>query len=160
MMDKRRYWDACTFLAWFNNEQDKIDSCRGVVRGAQDGEITIVTSAITLTEVVWLRGQPKLSEQDEEKIKRFFEQDFIAVRVVDRKIGEDARQLIWKHHLHPKDAIHVAAALQLKLAVFDTFDNDLIHLSSKLGNPKLRIGHPDIPLQEEIEFEDDEDKSG
>jgi hypothetical protein len=75
----------------------------------------------------------------------FFEQPWILVRDVDRFIAEDARHLIWAHGIKPKDAIHLATALRLKLSVMDTFDDDLIALSGKLGNPRLSIGHPNMP---------------
>ncbi|MFH1891265.1 MAG: type II toxin-antitoxin system VapC family toxin [Candidatus Zixiibacteriota bacterium] len=153
-MVKRRYWDACTFLGWFNNESDKIGKCLGVKKLAEDGELVIVTSAITLTEVVWLKGQPKLTERSEDTIREFFEQGFIAVRSVDRNIAEEARKLIWKYNVQPKDAIHVATALQLKILDFDTFDAGLMKLDGKLGNPRLRIGKPNISFQELIEFPD------
>ncbi|MBU1319207.1 MAG: PIN domain-containing protein [candidate division Zixibacteria bacterium] len=154
-MIKRRYWDACTFLGWFNNESEKIGKCLGVKKLAEDGELIIITSAITLTEVVWLKGHPRLSKESENTISEFFEQPFIAVRSVDRTIAEEARKLIWKHNVQPKDAIHVATALQLKVPDFDTFDDGLTKLDGKLGNPKLRIGHPNISYQELIDFPDE-----
>jgi predicted nucleic acid-binding protein len=151
-MIKRRYWDACTFLGWFNEEKEKVEKCMGVVKLAESGELILVTSALTLTEVVWLKGYPKLSEESEKTIKGFFEQDFIAVRTVDRIIADEARQLVWKHNVKPKDSIHIATALQLGISIFDTFDDELMELSGKLGNPKLRIGHPDISYQEVMDL--------
>ena len=150
MKKPRRYWDACTFLGWFNEEKDKVEKCMGVVKLAEDGELILVTSALTLTEVVCLKGLPRLPEQSEEKLKDFFEQEFLSVRTVDRVIADKARQLVWKYNLKPKDSIHVATALQLGLSIFDTFDDDLIALDGKLGNPRLRIGHPDISYQEKM----------
>ncbi|MCK4606783.1 MAG: type II toxin-antitoxin system VapC family toxin [candidate division Zixibacteria bacterium] len=147
---KQRYWDSDVFLGLFNEEKDKVNKCKGVIRLAEDGEITIVTSALTLTEVVWIKGLPRLSEESEDKIRRFFEQGYIAVRPVDRVIAEDARQLIWKHGVQPKDAIHVATALELELSVLDTFDGELHKLDGKLGSPVLRIGPPDVSCQESL----------
>ena len=151
-MAKRRYWDADVFLGWFLNEPDKVEKCRGVVKSAEDGDIEIVTSAITLVEVIKLKGQSQLKKSDEETIHKFFEQEFIAVRVVDRPIAERARNLIWEHNIKPKDAIHVATALKLKISIMDTFDGGLIKLSKKHGRPLLKIGRPDIPIQESLNF--------
>ena len=153
MQIKRRYGDACTFLGWLSGERDKVDKCKGVVKLAEDGDIVIVTSALTLTEVVWIKKHKRLTEDTESTIKRFFEQDFIAVRTVDRVIAEQARQLVWKYNVKPKDSLHVATALQLKITVMDTFDVGLSKLSGKLGKPKLRIGPPDISHQEVLELE-------
>lgn len=149
-MTKRRYWDACTFLGWFMNEPEKVGKCKGVVKLAEDGELVIVTSALTLTEVIWLKNCPKLTKDSEKIISQFFEQDFISVRTVDRVIAEHARQLVWEHNIKPKDSIHLATALQLCMSVFDTFDSSLIKLDGKLGNPRLRIGQPDVAYQEEL----------
>lgn len=151
----RRYWDACTFLSWFNDEEDKVEKCRGVVKQAVDGKLIIVTSALTLTEVVWLKGCPRLNEDSEDTIRLFFEQEYVAVRTVDRIIAERARQLVWKYNVKPKDSIHVATALQLSIPILDTFDTGLAKLDDKLGNPRLRIGPPNIPYQGEIDFEEE-----
>ena len=151
-MPKQRYWDANVFLGWFQNETDKVNKCRGVIKLAEDGELIIVTSALTMTEVIKLRGKPRLKKEKETKIRRFFEQEFMSIRSVDRNIAEHARQLIWQHNVDPKDSIHLATALKLKLSIFDTFDEKLVKLSDKLGNPLLRIGHPDIAYQEEMKL--------
>lgn len=150
---KRRYWDSDIFLGLFNKEEDKVDKCKGVIELAENNKITIVTSALTLTEVVWIKGLPRLSSESEDTIRQFFEQEYIAVRTVDRVIAESARQLIWKHGVRPKDAIHVATALELSISVLDTFDRDLHKLNGKLGNPSLRIGRPDISYQESLLLE-------
>ncbi|MBW1673941.1 MAG: type II toxin-antitoxin system VapC family toxin [Deltaproteobacteria bacterium] len=155
---KRRYWDSDVFLGLFNKEEDKVDKCRGVIELAEGDEIKIVTSALTLTEVVWIKGLPRLSEESEDTIRRFFEQGYIAVRPVDRVIAEDARQLIWKHGVQPKDAIHVATALELGISVLDTFDGGLHKLDGKLGNPTLRIGPPDISYQESLPLDGKSDE--
>lgn len=149
-MIARRYWDSAVFLGWFKNEPDKWSKCKGVIKKAEDGEIIMVTSALTLTEVIKLKNHAPLPEKDETLIRRFFEQDFIAVRVVDRIIAEEARRLVWRCGVQPKDAIHLATALKLKMNIFDSFDGELIKLSGKFGDPLLRICEPDISYQEEI----------
>lgn len=53
--------------------------------------------------------------------------------------------------MKPKDAIHLATAARLKLAVLDCYDDDLIALNGKLGNPRIVIGHPAAP-QPELPF--------
>jgi hypothetical protein len=55
------------------------------------------------------------------------------------------RELVWDNDaLRPKDALHVATALDVSVGQFDTFDGDLIALAGKLGNPPLIIGNPNI----------------
>lgn len=146
-----RYWDANAFLGWLNDEQDKAHECESVLAAAEAGKVQIVTSALTLTEVIKLKGKPRLTKDKEDTIKAFFENDFIIVRDVDRFIAEKARDLIWSFSgLHPKDAIHVATAVMLKMNVLDTFDGPLIKLSGKIGSPKLTIARPHVPYQPDM----------
>jgi predicted nucleic acid-binding protein len=144
MATDRRYWDSCAFLGFLNNEADKADKCEAVLNAAGEGQIDIVTSALTLTEVIKTKGGPPIPRDQEQKIRDFFEHPWIIVREVDRFVAEQARDLIWAHSLKPYDAIHLATALNLKLSVMDTFDDDLIKLTGTLGNPRLVIGHPHI----------------
>jgi predicted nucleic acid-binding protein len=149
------YWDSCAFLALLKNEADYIDECRSVIKAAKDGKVTIVTSALTFIEVIKLeKGKPKLSKDVEEKIRGFFKHKWIYIYDLDRKIGELARDLMWQYEgLKPKDATHVATAVRAKVDVLETFDDGLIKLSGKVGNPLLPIRRPYFPNQLEL-FED------
>jgi hypothetical protein len=75
---------------------------------------------------------------------------------LDRTLGERAREVVWDHSVRPKDAIHVATALDAKVDQFDTFDGPLISLSGKIGNPPLVIGPPNLPqtLFEQAGYDD------
>ncbi len=148
---KARYWDSDMFLGWLIHEPDKERACRAVLREAEAGRLLIVTSALTIAEVLWIRGQPKLSRDQAEQIERFFKHKYIAFRNVDRTIAEAARQVVWDYDIRPKDAVHVATALDVHrtrdggLDQFDTFDETLIRKSGQVGgNPSLKIGPPDI----------------
>jgi len=143
----RRYWDSSVFLAWLKNEEGNADKCGGVVKLAEQGKVTIITSALALAEVIKLKGKTKILKKDEKLISKFFENEYIAVRSVDRIIAESARHLVWQYNIDPKDSIHIATAFNLNLTVFDTFDGNLMKHTLKLGNKKLRIGKPDIPEQ-------------
>ncbi len=149
------YWDSCAFLALLKNEPEKIDECKSVIKAAKDGKVIIVTSALTFIEVIKLeRGKPKLSRDVEEKIRAFFQHEWIYIYNVDRKVGELARDLMWQYEgLKPKDSTHVATAVQAKVDVLETFDDGLLKLSGKVGNPLLPIRRPYFPNQLEL-FED------
>jgi len=47
----RSYWDACLFLAWINNEPERAAVVDSLLTSARLGEIEIVTSVISVTEV-------------------------------------------------------------------------------------------------------------
>ncbi len=146
-----RYWDSAIFPALLNAEADRVNACQGVIEAAQRNAVNIVTSAITLVEVIKLRGEQPLGGEHQDTIQKFFEQEFIIVRPVDISIGLAARKLIWMYaHLKPKDSIHVATAVEYQVASLDTFDEDLIRLNGKIGNPGLRIGYPNFPYQPKL----------
>lgn len=153
MSKDRRYWDANAFLGWFLAEQDKVSLCETVIRACERGECEIVTSAVSLTEVIKLKGEEPLKEADEQKIKDFFENDYILIANLDRFIGEKARHLIWKHpSLKPKDALHLATAIHVECPYLDTFDRDLLTLNGKLEGTQIHIGKPDLPMQEDLQL--------
>jgi predicted nucleic acid-binding protein len=150
MTRSRRYWDSSAFLAWLKPEPERANLCRGVIRAAEKGQLQIVTSAVTLTEVIKLKGSSKLKPQQEEDIERFFQKDYILVRNLDRFVAEEARRLMWVYSvLKAKDSIHLAAAISAKIPIFDTFDCELLNLNGKFSN-KIAIKRPYMLEQQEL----------
>jgi predicted nucleic acid-binding protein len=142
-----RYWDTVCFLGVLNEEADKLSACRAVIGEAEKGNVRIVTSALTIAEVLWPKGRPlELPAEKAEVVQGFFQHEWIVVRDIDRFVAERARAFVWEHDaLHPKDALHVATALDAGVEQFDTFDSGLIGLSGQIGNPPLIIGNPNLP---------------
>lgn len=155
-----RYWDTATFLGWLSEEPDKVPECKPVLDAAAAGNVIIVTSALTIPEVLWLKGHPKIPGLQAQKVEAFFKHQWIVVRELDRFIAEDARALVWNKNVKPKDAIHLATALSLQVPIdqFDTFDKGLIDLSGLLGDPPLTIGRPNLPAP--LPFDEPEEESG
>jgi predicted nucleic acid-binding protein len=152
MAPELRYWDSDCFIGWLAEEADKLDECRGVIRAAEAGNVRIVTSSLTLTEVIKLKGRTPLPIKREAEIQAFFQHQYIIVRQLDRRTAERARELIWRQHIDTKDSVHVATALEAKLTQMDTFDAKLIRCSGKLGSPPLIISRPYVPEQLQIEI--------
>lgn len=125
-----RYWDSATFLGWLSEEPDKIPEIKPVLDAAEAGNVMLVTSALTIPEVLWLKGHAKLPLEQARKVEAFFKHGWIVVRELDRFIAEEARALVWQKNVKPKDAIHLATALHqdVQLDQFDTFDDGLIKL--------------------------------
>lgn len=157
---KFRYWDSNAFLGWLAAEPDKIDRCRRVIESAEAGDMKILTSALTIAEVLWIRGRPRIPADSAATVEAFFRQEWIVVRELDRFIAEEARALVWHHNVAPKDAVHIATALRREVHIeqLDTFDRKLIGLSGRLGEPPLLIGKPEVgpalPLLDGNEGED------
>lgn len=147
------YWDSCAFLGHLQAEPDKVQQCGGTLERAAAGEVGIITSALTITEVLWTKGSPKLPEAKATILKRFFRHSYIRVHNVTRTIAEKAQEVVWANNVRPKDAIHVATALSLGVPTLETFDDDLLRLSGKIGAPPLVIRQPLEPSQRRLMFD-------
>jgi len=150
----KRYWDSDAFLGYLKEEPDKQPACESVLQAAEDGKILIVTSALTLAEVLYVKGHPKLPPTKRTIIEQFFKQPYINVQNVTRKISEEARDIVWDNNVRPKDAIHVATALSCEVSVLNTFDEQLLKKTNTIGNPVLRIEKPHEQAQTKINFGD------
>jgi predicted nucleic acid-binding protein len=150
------YWDACIFIELLQQaDQDRFDACEDLRRRAAHGDLQIVTSALTITEVNKLPDSGALPETQSQMILDFFENPYITIRSVDRAIAEYAHQLTRTHGLTNFDAIHLATALLIKpqISVLYTYDGcgqkprrkSLLKHNRKLGDPPLRIEIPPDP---------------
>ena len=147
-MVAHRYWDACCFLGWLKEEPDKIVQCEAGIRQAERGDLVIVTSTISLAEVLYLAKKERpISKATRDKIQSFFQNDYILLLEVDRRTAERAQEVVWDYEVKPKDAIHVATALiageRLAIEQLDTYDGPLIETASKIDG--LRVGNPSFP---------------
>jgi predicted nucleic acid-binding protein len=130
------YWDSCCFIDFLEGTE-RAEVLKGVVDLAEQGQLTIVTSVITITEVIKLnRG----SVADKKKIIDAFAQDdgFLVIDLT-RHLAEEARDVIWQYSMekHKWDAIHLASAEYFNrfhpLAEIHTFDRDLLKLDGNEG---------------------------
>jgi len=151
----RHYWDAATCIGYLAEERDKVRRCQYVVDRAERGEVEIVVSALTLAEVLWFKGGPKLPKETSELIRAFFRREYILVVDVTRRVAERAQDIVWEYNVKPKDAIHVASALVANAERLDTFDAGMIALSGRVGgSPPLIIALPDLAAQAELPLHD------
>jgi predicted nucleic acid-binding protein len=144
------YWDSDAFLGWLQDEAGKVELCEGTLARAKAGEVLIITSSLTIAEVLWMRRAPKVSRDKADALRRFFRRSYIRVRNVTRAVAESAQDLVWDHSIKPKDAIHVATALDAKAPILETFDDGLIGKSGTVGDPSLIIRKPLPPRQAKL----------
>jgi len=142
------YWDSDAFLGWLQAEPGKVDLCSGTLKRADQGEALILTSALTIAEVLWMRGAPMIPQDKAEIVRKFFRRSYLRVRNVTRTVSENAQDLVWTQNVRPKDAIHVATALDAGVAALETFDDFLLKKSGTIGNPGLLIRKPIAPAQQ------------
>jgi predicted nucleic acid-binding protein len=97
-----------------------------------------------------MRHAPLIPEAKANLVRRFFRRSYMRVRNVTRAVSESAQDLVWSKGIKPKDAIHVATALDARVMALETFDDDLIGKSGQVGNPPLVIRRPIPPEQWEL----------
>ena len=138
----RRYWDAKCFIALLNDEAEA-PACERILDQAKRGQTEIYVSPIAQVEVIRPKGSPlPLAKDLRDKVRAFFENDYVRWRIIDRKIANDAQLLCWDHSLHPRDAFHLAVALDLECDLLETSDSDLLRLDQKIPSTSLRICKP------------------
>ena len=136
---KRRYWDSCVFIALIVGEEGRAATVQTILEAAERGETDIVTSALTLVEVVKTpERQRPTSEKDEALIRAYFQHDFITVVPFTKELAVKARELYWRQNVEPKDAVHIACAVDARADVMETYDEKPLNLD----NPPLEITEP------------------
>lgn len=141
-MVERIYWDSSSFLALLQAEHERVQACTDTLQAAKDGNFLIVTSALTIAEVLWLRGAPKVTEEKEKIVNNFFRRSSIRVVNLDREIAQNAQRLVWDNGVKPKDAIHIATAQRYDCAIFETFDDPLITKGVGVAGIEFREPQP------------------
>jgi len=155
------YWDACAFIGRIQREPDKIVELEQLTELATQGKLLIVTSTLTIAEVL---KEPALGPSDDEKFRSiadFFENPWIILRNVDRRIAETAAKLrITYEKLRTPDAIHLATAIRWQVVAFHTYDHkDLLKRNGLIGDPPLEIVKPCYPEKNPL-FDSLEERPG
>ena len=146
----RRYWDASCFIALLNSEEGAED-CESILNEAKEAKTLIYVSPLVQTEVIRPRGSPKpIPVETRTQIQSFFENDYIKWRIIDRDIANSAQNLCWDYGLHPRDALHLAVALDLQCDLLETYDPDLLKLNGRIPNVSLGIQKPRWEGQPEL----------
>jgi predicted nucleic acid-binding protein len=162
-------WDSCTWIAYIQRErisdpdgktiiEDRGAMCRPVLDAAERGAIEIVVSALALVEVL---ARNRTGGIDDQKVRDFFDNEYILLVNVDKHLGDFARLLMLSGHpgLKPPDAIHLATARIANVDEFHTFDDRLLALDGVIDRSdgirllikKPSVPAPPAPLLDEIE---------
>jgi predicted nucleic acid-binding protein len=141
------YWDSCVYIDCIQRTPGRWEHLEPVLRQAERGSIVLVASALVIAEVVKC---PEVPIRDDDKIRDFFENDFIKFRNVDRATAEAAARISREHGVKPPDAIHVATAIITKCDCLQTFDGmqrggkRLLSFNGVIGLPPLKIEIPSL----------------
>lgn len=149
---ERLYWDSCTYIDYLRGDHPLRDAMSWIIEDWRAGKVEIVTSALTIAEVLWVkcaaeeRARSLIDRPQDEAVVALFDPPegvrFILVEL-SRVTARRARQLVWEQGIRPKDAIHVASALEAHCPVMHTNDTALLKRSTQVGGqPVLRIEAP------------------
>ena len=144
MPGPRRLWDSCIILGYLGGEVHLAEPCDAVIEAAERGELEIMVSMEAEIEVAYLRGYD--DEDSEMMIQEFFGREYIIPVAVDISVAVIARRLIRTYKdtlkLKPKDATHLATAIQWGVPLLETTDPVLLKLDKLEGNPPITIRWP------------------
>ena len=141
MPAERRLWDSCTIIDYLKGV-DRAKPCIEIINHMRAGTWEIVISVIAEGEVAHL-GNVISHETAEKMIQEFFGRPYVIRAGYDRLIAADVRRLIRSYPgLTSLDAAHVATALRWHVPLLETYDDRLLALDGKEGNPPLTIQIP------------------
>jgi len=104
-----------------NDEAKRAEQFLGKVARS---EISGITSVLTWDEVVWIT-QKNLGKDDASKIgKEFLIFPNLSFKKITLSIINKAQDIFSKNNIKPRDAIHVACALDNNVKIIYSFDND------------------------------------
>jgi len=144
---ERRYFDSMIFIYIITGNPDFEPDCSAAVHAAEQGQFKLVTSTLTMIEVIKeKRGPHEPSFATQQKIADFFEQDYMLLVQPTRLIMTRARELCWKYgniSLEGNDAVHLVSALDAGCTTLYTYDKKLL----QTAEPKIRVEKPNIQVQ-------------
>ena len=154
------YWDTCIYLAWLKGEDNGASVNEGIKEAVDenwDGKLLIVTSTITLIEVL----ESSLTDEQEVRFQQSFRKQLHVLRDVDPAVAVKARvfrgsfMAPGSKRLAVPDAIHLATAAIYKCDEFWTLDGggkDKRHIGllelnedARIDGLKVKIPYPKNP---------------
>ncbi len=117
--------DTAPFIYYIERHINYIDMLRLFFRAAERGEITVVTSVVTLVETLVLplrKGNTELADQYRNIL---FNTGNLSTIMLSQEIAEEAAQLRALHNFRGLDAIQIATAIDASASCFLTNDRQL-----------------------------------
>ena len=153
---KRSYWDSCVFLAWIKGEPGRATHVDALLNEARKGQLEVVTSVISITEVALAAPAKEPGAVDAEVLKKIdaLWQPPSPVKLAEfhRLIAVDACDIMRRaaaqgRSLRPPDAMHLSTAARTRCDEFLTYDK----LSAYAPLINIPISEPDsgtLPFDE------------
>jgi len=116
------YLDASVFLNATLNQEDEGEKARNLIRKLQKVEIAAATSALSFDEVFWIVKRHRDFMSALRAAKALLEVPNLTFLEVNDETLWSAYNLAEKYRLDPRDAIHIACALDH--AIFTIISED------------------------------------
>lgn len=145
MPPTKRLWDSCIVIGYLAGYPDLKQECEQIIEDAKRDNVELWVSALATIETAYLEGY---SDADAEaRIREFFRRRYVIPVGIDAPLATIARDLVRRHRnstpkIRPKDAVHLATAIQWKLPVIETTDDGLLNFDKMEGNPLIVIRKP------------------
>ncbi len=108
----------------FNRSSPFYDDTRALMGLADKGQFVLATSTTVLIEALGQSPNVKVNEQVEAVILQILDSPRIRPVEFSRRVALYARDLVLRKKMPKWDAIHLASAVEAKVDVFFTTDND------------------------------------
>ncbi|MCH8042323.1 MAG: PIN domain-containing protein [Planctomycetes bacterium] len=147
---ERIYWDSCVYISCIEKTPGRYPVLRDILDDAESGKVLFVASAFIIAEVNKFDDPTASAAEQAEKLRKFFENDYIEIRAMDRRTAELAADISRTHRIKPPDAVHVATAILSQCSCLQTYDGDkgearkLLAFNAKIGSPPLTIEVPQV----------------
>lgn len=142
---ERVYWDSSTYIDYLSGEHELHEAMEMVIEDWRAGQVTMVTSALTIAEVFFVRVNGRVIRERDIDIEALFNPPSGARLIIvetSRVTALRARDLA-REAISSPDAVHVASALEARCPLMQTNEKAMWERSEAVGgNPSLRIEPP------------------
>jgi len=126
-----KYIDANVFILpaiYDDGRDEKAKSARRILEKIADSDMNAATSLLSWDEIVWVVRRTMKSDVAIKEGEKFLEFPNLEMLDVKKNVIQKAQELSKKYGLKPRDAIHVATAIEngIKEIISDDSDLDVI----------------------------------
>ena len=105
--------------------EPKAKRAKQILQNIESGKTDAYTSTLTWDEVVWVISRTLNRSEGINQGKKLLDFPNLKLIPADSQVLSHAQRLIEKHNIKPRDAIHVASALEKKVTEIISDDSEL-----------------------------------